>query len=55
MRHFHSIGLIVAVGCLMGAGQSDLKTSKTDLKTIAERQKILGQWEVVSAKRDGKA
>ena len=32
----------------MGAG-------KSDLKTVAERQKILGKWEVVSAKRDGKA
>jgi hypothetical protein len=32
----------------MGAG-------KSDLKTVAERQKILGKWEVVSVKRDGKA
>ena len=48
MRRIHMVCLMVAVGCLMGAG-------KSDLKTVAERQKILGKWEVVSAERDGKA
>ena len=48
MRRIHTICLIVAVGCLMGAG-------KSDPKTVTDRQKILGKWEVVSAQRDGKA
>ena len=48
MRRIHTICLVVAVGCLMGAGKSEPKVD-------AERQKILGKWEVISAQRDGKA
>jgi hypothetical protein len=48
MRQIHTICLIVAVGCLMGAAKSDPQSD-------SDKQKLLGKWEVVSVQLDGKA
>lgn len=48
MCRMHTACLVLAMAFLMGA-------TKNDPQTEADKQKILGKWEVISVQRDGKA